>query len=165
MSQDTKMCSCGDPTTNSDGVCTLCRADEGLFKPVQTANCTLGVGNGDGKLFVHGDYESIKACQAIIIERDELRRKHLAMLNDLLWQPMAIAPKDGTMLRLLVQFTDNATEDSAGPCATIGANNFDHDQVDEWKFAGWNWTHDCFTEGVGVPIGWLPMFNTHPPKK
>lgn len=36
----------------------------------QTA-CTMGVGSGDGRLFVHGDHESIKAAQAIVIERDE----------------------------------------------------------------------------------------------
>lgn len=31
---------------------------------------TMGVGSGDGKLFVHGDYESIKAAQALMF-RDE----------------------------------------------------------------------------------------------
>lgn len=36
-------------------------------------SCTLGVGDGSGKLFVHGDYESIKQCQRLILERDELR--------------------------------------------------------------------------------------------
>lgn len=34
---------------------------------------TMGVGTGDGKLFVHGDYESIKAAQEIVLERDALR--------------------------------------------------------------------------------------------
>ncbi len=34
---------------------------------------TMGVGTGDGKLFVHGDYESIKAAQEIVLERDGLR--------------------------------------------------------------------------------------------
>jgi DNA repair exonuclease SbcCD ATPase subunit len=38
-------------------------------------SCTLGVGSGDGKLFVHGDYDSIKAAQAIILERDALREQ------------------------------------------------------------------------------------------
>lgn len=33
---------------------------------------TMGVGNGDGQLFVHGDYDSIKAAQAIVMERDKL---------------------------------------------------------------------------------------------
>lgn len=34
---------------------------------------TMGVGSGDGNLFVHGDYESIKAAQAIVLERDALQ--------------------------------------------------------------------------------------------
>jgi len=34
---------------------------------------TMGVGTGDGNLFVHGTYESIKAAQAMIDERDMLR--------------------------------------------------------------------------------------------
>lgn len=33
----------------------------------------MGVGSGDGSLFVYGDYESIKAAQAIVLERDALR--------------------------------------------------------------------------------------------
>ena len=36
---------------------------------------TMGVGNGSGSLFVHGDYESIKAAQAAVIERDTLRKQ------------------------------------------------------------------------------------------
>jgi hypothetical protein len=34
---------------------------------------TMGVGSGDGRLFVHGDYDSIKAAQAIVLERDQLK--------------------------------------------------------------------------------------------
>jgi hypothetical protein len=41
--------------------------------------CTLGVGDGSGSLFVHGDYASIKAAQAIILERDALAEKCRAM--------------------------------------------------------------------------------------
>jgi hypothetical protein len=74
-----------------------------------------------------------------------------------MWQPMNTAPKDGTILRLLVLFDDNATEDSAEPCPTIGANSFEHTSIDNWQFAGWDWSQDCFTEGSGEPIGWLPM--------
>lgn len=36
---------------------------------------TMGVGNGDGNLFVHGDYDSIKAAQAIVIANDSLRQQ------------------------------------------------------------------------------------------
>jgi hypothetical protein len=34
---------------------------------------TMGVGCGAGQLFVHGDYESIKAAQAIVLEGERLR--------------------------------------------------------------------------------------------
>lgn len=75
---------------------------------------------------------------------------------DVPFNDMATAPRDGTMLLLKVRFTENSTED-AEVAVTIGANNLDHDEIDEWKFAGWCWTHDCFTEGKGTPIGWLPL--------
>lgn len=40
---------------------------------------TMGVGSGDGQLFVHGDHASIKAAQAIILERDQLRAELAAL--------------------------------------------------------------------------------------
>lgn len=70
------------------------------------------------------------------------------------WRDMATAPRDGTMVRLLVRFTDHPTDDSE-EAATIGAYSEDGG----WKFAGWCWSHDHFTEGKGEPIGWLPMFD------
>ncbi len=73
--------------------------------------------------------------------------------------PMDTAPRDGTMIRLLVRFTEHSTED-AEQAWTIGANGFDNDGEDVWKFAGWCWTHDHFTEGQGMPIGWLPMLDS-----
>jgi len=78
--------------------------------------------------------------------------------HDPKWRDMDTAPRDGTLLRLLVEFDEHSTEDS-DHAPTIGANNFDHDGLDEWKFAGWCWTHDHFTEGKGTPIGWLPLMN------
>lgn len=74
------------------------------------------------------------------------------------WRDMSTAPRDGTMLRLLVEFEEHSTEDE-DQAPTIGANNFDHDGEDEWKFAGWCWSHDHFTQGRGEPVGWLPMLN------
>lgn len=76
--------------------------------------------------------------------------------HDPKWRDMASAPRDGTMLRLLVEFEENSTEDDQRS-ATIGANNFDNDGEDLWQFAGWCWTHDHFTSGKGDPVGWLPM--------
>lgn len=79
------------------------------------------------------------------------------------WRPMETAPKDGTLVRLLVEFEDGATEDGEGPHPTIGSNTWDnHHDFDEWQFAGWNWTHDCFTQGAGKPVGWLPMLAAVP---
>lgn len=80
-------------------------------------------------------------------------------------RPMDSAPADGTMVRLLVQFEDHATEDTEGPAWTIGACNDDNVGDDErvgWQFAGWCWDHDHFTEGKGTPVGWLPLIDTSP---
>lgn len=37
-------------------------------------NLSLGVGDGTGNLFVHGDYDSIKRVQALIFECEKLRK-------------------------------------------------------------------------------------------
>ncbi|MDH1681100.1 hypothetical protein N5E30_05820 [Pseudomonas chengduensis] len=71
--------------------------------------------------------------------------------------PMDSAPKDGTLVRLLVEFEANSIDDGEGPFATIGANNYDNDGQDRWQFVGWCWRHDHFTDGTGKPVGWLPM--------
>ena len=81
--------------------------------------------------------------------------------HDPKWRDMATAPRDGTLVRLLVEFTEHATEDSdAMPSPTIGANSFDHTGEDAWQFAGWSWEQDCFTQGAGEPVGWLPLLDT-----
>lgn len=80
--------------------------------------------------------------------------------------PMETAPRDGTMVRLLVQFDDHATEDTEGPAWTIGAcydDNVGEGEGFGWQFAGWCWSHDHFTEGKGVPVGWLPMLGAATP--
>ena len=76
------------------------------------------------------------------------------------WLSMETAPRNNTIVRLLVEFEDNATDDGVGPFPTIGANGYDEDGTDEWKFAGWNWTHDCFAQGTGKPVGWMPLLET-----
>ena len=38
--------------------------------------CTIGVGDGSGSLFVHGDYESIKRVQSMIFELEKLRSEN-----------------------------------------------------------------------------------------
>jgi hypothetical protein len=81
--------------------------------------------------------------------------------------PVEAAPRDGTTLMLLVDYSaeeaDHPLEDTAGLAWTIGHNNFDNDEEDVWKFAGWCWTHDHYTQGRGRVIGWLPLRGPLPP--
>lgn len=93
----------------------------------------------------------------------EANAKQPAQAVDLGPRPMETAPRDGTMVRLLVQFEENATEDTPEPAWTIGACNDDNVGEDErigWQFAGWCWAHDHFTEGKGAPVGWLPLLDS-----
>lgn len=79
------------------------------------------------------------------------------------WRSMETAPKDGTIVRLLVAFTEHPLEDADTPLPTIGGNTSDNTGEDEpWLFAGWSWQQDCFTQGEGTPIGWLPMLDGSP---
>jgi hypothetical protein len=73
------------------------------------------------------------------------------------WNPMSTAPRDGSIIRLLVEFEEHQLEDHEAPQHTIGCNQFDNTDVDEWQFVGWCWTHDHFTDGKGKPVGWLPF--------
>ncbi|WP_454919265.1 hypothetical protein [Xanthobacter sediminis] len=77
--------------------------------------------------------------------------------------PMDCAPKDGTWVALLIDYSgaDEAypLEDSAEPGWTLGANNFKHTGIDEWIWMGWDWQQDCICETrAGKPIAWA-QFN------
>lgn len=75
-------------------------------------------------------------------------------------RPMGTAPKNGTMIRLLVDYTEGGGPLEDEQIAwTIGFNGFADHGIDEWKFAGWCWTHDHFSQGSGTPVGWLPWSN------
>lgn len=73
------------------------------------------------------------------------------------WLSIENAPKDGTILELVVDYSDgeHPLNDAAVSC-TIGFNNFDNDGEDDWDFAGWCWCHDHFTEGKGRVVAWRP---------
>ena len=52
--------------------------------------CTIGVGDGDGQLFVHGSYEAVKRVQSLFLsisslkrERDEERSRMCAIKKQL----------------------------------------------------------------------------------
>lgn len=70
------------------------------------------------------------------------------------------APKDGTLLRLFVDYSgENASGslEDAEQAWSIGFNSLDNTGEDVWQIAGWDWCQDCFTEGHGTVIGWLPF--------
>lgn len=73
---------------------------------------------------------------------------------------MEAAPRDGTLLLLLVDYSgdDGAAgleDELVG--RTVGWNNFDNDGEDEWQFAGWSWSQDYICKGHGKPVGWQLM--------
>lgn len=74
-------------------------------------------------------------------------------------RPMDTAPKDHTIVRLLVRFTKNPLDDVGpeDPVWTIGHNGLADTGEDRWDIAGWNWEQDCYDAGEGEPIGWLPL--------
>lgn len=79
---------------------------------------------------------------------------------------MTLAPRDGTLLQLLIQFeTDDWFDgfDDDNPSRTFGFNNFDHDGEDKWQFPAWSWDHDCIlAQGHGRPIAWASMLPLPP---
>lgn len=74
---------------------------------------------------------------------------------------MTTAPRDGTLLQLLVSADgddDNNGFDDNTPSRTMGFNNLDNDNEDVWKFPGWSWENDYIVEqGAGQPIAWALM--------
>jgi hypothetical protein len=84
-----------------------------------------------------------------------------AHVHDVKWcNPMVTAPRNGTLLRLRVDYSGDEAKHALWNNTvawTVGFNNFENDGEDFWRIAGWNWSHDCFTEGRGAPIGWLPF--------
>lgn len=95
--------------------------------------------------------------------RSQQRRPRLAQPAELDLKPidMQHAPRDGTMLCLLVDYSgDEAAgplEDTAEAAWTIGFNSLSNTGEDRWQLAGWCWSHDHFTDGHGKPIGWAPF--------
>lgn len=74
-------------------------------------------------------------------------------------------PKDGSMLCLLLDYREgeNPLEDAL-QAWTIGHNTLDDTGEDEWVILGWNWEQDCYTQGTGKIIGWMPFpFEQIPP--
>ena len=69
------------------------------------------------------------------------------------------------IVMLLVDYREGEHSlDDAVVAITVGHNN-DHNvgegEGSGWQFAGWLWSQDCYTQGEGKPIGWLPLSEYH----
>ena len=119
----------------------------------------------------HPDDIDYRACaDAIITLRTQLAEalavndavlaERAAQIEADAWQPIETAPKDGSILRL---FVDYSVEDGFGALEdaetawTIGFNQLVDTGDDVWEFAGWDWCVDCFSQGRGKILGWLPF--------
>ncbi len=102
------------------------------------------------KAVIKGNCAEVAALRAALAETAPVQ-------EPVAWLPMDTAPKDGTHVFLQVEFEDHAMEDGPAPQQTIGSNTSENDGgPDEWQFAGWDWVHDRYTQGVGTPVSWLP---------
>lgn len=79
-------------------------------------------------------------------------------------EPRAIAdaPRDGTMLRLWVRYSEDGSWtplEDAYESWTVGFNNFDNTEEDRWQIVGWCWSHDHLLEAANDVeiLGWLPF--------
>lgn len=102
-------------------------------------------------------YEVASELDATRTERNLARQ---AAKPELAPRPINTAPRDGRLLRLLVDWSGEGSRHPIADAAqgwTIGFNNRDNVEEDEWQIAGWCWSHDHFTEGRGRVIGWLPF--------
>jgi|GEM_PF-4625087 len=73
------------------------------------------------------------------------------------WLPITDDAKSGKLVELVVDYSegDHPLQDGILAC-TVGFNTLADTGVDEWKFAGWCWTHDHFVQGKGAPVAWRP---------
>jgi len=73
------------------------------------------------------------------------------------WQPAETAPKNGTIVELMVDYTDGGgpLHDAIVAC-TIGWNSLSDTGEDEWQIVGWSWEQDCICAGSGKILAWRP---------
>lgn len=79
---------------------------------------------------------------------------------DCAWIPLDLAPRDGTMLWLLMDYSDREEWSplvDAELSWTIGFNNFDNTEEDRWQSVGWSWTQDFLLETSRRPVAWKPV--------
>ena len=72
------------------------------------------------------------------------------------------APADGSLLRLWVRYPEGGSWtplDDARESWTVGFNNRDNTEEDQWQVVGWCWSHDHLVEAADdvEVLGWLPL--------
>lgn len=138
---------------NGEGV--EARAREVLASEISDHVAAAKVGAGVDRLI-----STKAAVRAMIAFADEARQSlacEPATADVERGNPIETAPTNGTMIRLLVDYTDGgAPLEDAQTAWTIGFNNLANTGEARWQFAGWCWTHDHFCEGSGTAVGWLP---------
>lgn len=78
------------------------------------------------------------------------------------WRPIDEWDKRDDLVFLLVDYRDGGDHpiEDVGVGFTVGHNS-DHNvgagEGEGWKFAGWCWSHDHYTQGRGKPIAWRPI--------
>ena len=114
--------------------------------------CTLGVGDGTGSLFVHGSYEAIKRVQAIIHENERMRRTNAAAKAGAAWMPEAAPP--APCMKVIATYVN-----SLGNRRTImakwipGKTEEAHSLDDEFG------EYDEATDTTYVPEGWYEVID------
>jgi hypothetical protein len=76
------------------------------------------------------------------------------------WKTMETAPKGNEFLLLLLKEDETTSDALDDVCSgeysrSIGFNNFENDDVDEWRCVGWDWCHDEFKDKVCNPSYWM----------
>lgn len=72
--------------------------------PDPNGRAKMGVGTGDGNLFVYGDYDSIKAAQTIVLERDALKARPVLTDEEIDKRVDAVLRASGSGLRYFTLF-------------------------------------------------------------
>ncbi|HEJ1761961.1 TPA: hypothetical protein SLV11_005841 [Pseudomonas aeruginosa] len=109
-----------------------------------TYECTMGIGGGDGNLFVHGDHASIKAAQQIVLERDAALAE-VERLRESKGDPVGSLEK---CMKVMYERDEHAKrlEAALARVAELEAKLSDPTAVHQWQFS--NAWFDCSEEAL-----------------